>query len=290
MIKILTLILLLNFTISCATSHKTESFYYSIPTVSYLREAPNYDSQVVAELYSADQVKPVNKSDGWWRVQSLRDEKIGWTQRDLLSEAPIIAKNYYIDVDGLPFRDTPNEDVRSHNLLSLGDPVQKIDQKGGWWRVLVEKDKAIGWIPAATASETWPAPPGSVGAASNASEKGEKGSLLTRPATQPDHYFVASENLQMHIIPLVSSQVVKVLILNSKVEKIAQQNAEWVKIRYLDTGAEGWAQARYLQASPVTKKSQIMTSGKKSRKKRKSPNKESSKEPSGSKGLEPEGM
>jgi uncharacterized protein YgiM (DUF1202 family) len=288
MVKILTLILSLVFLISCSTPQKPESFYYSIPTVSYLREAPGYDSQVVAELYSADQVMPLNKSNGWWRVQSSRDEKIGWTQRDLLSEAPIIAKNYYINRDGLPLRDVPVEDVVSRNLLSLGDQVQKIDQKGGWWRVLVEKDKAIGWIPAVMASETWPAPPGSVGAAKNASEQVEEGSVSTKPATKPDHYFVATENLQMYIIPFINSQVVKVLILNSKVEKITQPNAEWVKIRYLDTGAEGWAQARYLKASPVTKKDQIVTTGKKSRKKvlKKPP----SKEPSEPKRLEPEGM
>jgi uncharacterized protein YgiM (DUF1202 family) len=289
MFKILTVILSSTIFISCSTAQKPESVYYTIPTISYLRDGPSYDSQVVGELYSADQVTPLNKNDGWWRVQSSRDEKIGWTQRDLLSEAQIIVKNYYITENGVPLRDAPNEDLMSRNLLSLGDQVQKVDQKGGWWRVLVEKDKAIGWVPAAMASETQPVPPGSVGPSNNASEQGEKGASLTKPDTKPNYYFVTTENLKMFIIPLISSQVVKVLILNSKVEEIAHPNSEWVKIRYLDTGAEGWAQARYLKDSPVTKKSQIVTPGKKSRKKTQS-HKSLNKETSKSKKLEPEGM
>lgn len=279
MAKIVTLISLVICVVACSTPHQPPELFYSIPAVSYLRETPKYDSQTVSELYAADQVKLLNKSDGWWQVQSLRDEKIGWTQRDLLSETPLIAKNYYINAEGLPLRNAPNEDVRSRNLLSAGDLVQKIDQKNGWWRVLVEKDKSIGWIPAKMASETWPETPGSAGATRNAPEKGEK---------DADHYFIAAETLPMHIIPLLSSQVVKLLLLNSKVEKIAQQDSEWVKIRYLDTGAEGWVQARYLKAEPVTKKSQIVTE-KKSRKKGQS-RKAPSKEPAESKGLEPEGM
>jgi uncharacterized protein YgiM (DUF1202 family) len=289
MVKIVTLTGLLIFLVACSTPHQPPELFYSIPTVSYLRETPQYDSQVVAEVYAADQVKLLNKSGGWWQVQSLRNEKIGWTQPDLLSENPLITKDYYIIVEGLPLRDAPSEDVRSRNLLSAGDLVQKIDQKNGWWRVLVKKDKAIGWIPAKMASETWPEPAGSAGPPSNASEKVEKKASLTQPPPQANHYFVAAETLPMHTIPLTSSQVVKVLVINSKVEKIAQRGSEWFKIRYLDTGAEGWAQARFLKDSPVTKKSQIVTFEKKSRKKAQS-HKSPSKEPSESKGLEPEGM
>lgn len=288
MAKILTLIGVLIFVVACSTPHQPPELFYSIPTVSYLRETPQYDSQVVAEVYAADQVKLLNKSDGWWQVQSLRDEKIGWTQRDLLSENPLITKDYYIIAEGLPLRDAPSEDVRSRNLLSAGDQVQKIDQKDGWWRVLVGKDKAIGWIPAKMASETWPEPAGSAGAQSNAPEKVEKNASVAEPPPQTDRYFVAAETLPMHSIPLMSSQVVKVVVLNSMVEKIAQQGSEWVKIR-LDSGAEGWAQARFLKTVPVTKKSQIVTFEKKSRKKAQS-RKAPSKEPSEAKGLEPEGM
>jgi hypothetical protein len=289
MVKIVALIVLLACLIACSTPIQPPKLFYSVPTVSYLRETPNYDSQVITELYATDQVKPLNKSDGWWQVQSLRNEKIGWTQRNLLSDTPLIANNYYITADGLPLRNTPNEDVMSRNLLSAGDLVQKIGQKDGWWRVIVAKDKAIGWIPAKMASETRPETPGSAGASDNRPEKGKKDALLTQSIPQPDHYYVAAETLPLYIIPLMTSQVVKLLVLNSKVEKIAQHGSDWVKIRYLDTGAEGWTQARYLKPAPVTKKSQIVTSGNKSRKKiqvRKSP----SKEPPEAKGLEPEGM
>jgi hypothetical protein len=273
--------------VACAITPHQPELLYSIPAISYLRETPQYDSKVVSELYTADQVKLLNKSDGWWQVQSLRNEKIGWTQRDLLSEAPIIAKEYYITADGVPLRDAPHEDITSRNFLSMGEQVQKLEQKGDWWRVLVMKDKAIGWIPATMASETQPKPSGLAGTPDLAPEKQGK-AVSPGPSPQPNHYFVAAETLPMHLIPLKSSQVVKILALNSQVAEIARNNFGWVKIRYLDTGAEGWSETRYLKTSPVTKKSQIVIE-RKSRKKghfRKAP----SKEPSQTKGLEPEGM
>jgi uncharacterized protein YgiM (DUF1202 family) len=274
--------------VGCAITPHQPELLYSIPAISYLRETPQYDSHVVAELYAADQVKLLNKSDGWWQVQSLRNEKIGWTQRDLLSEVPIIAKKYYITADGVPLRDAPHEDITSRNLLSMGEQVQKLEQKGGWWCVLVMKDKAIGWIPAKMASETWPEPSGLAGTPNLTPEKQEKAVSPGTPSHQPNHYFVAAGTLPMHIIPLKSSQVVKVLALNSEVLEISRNDSGWVKIRYLDTGAEGWSQARYLKTSPVTKKSQIMTERKFRKKEhlRKPP----SKGPSETKGLEPEGM
>ena len=78
------------------------------------------------------------------------------------------------------------------------------------------------------------------------------------------------------MIPLV-----KVLKLNDKVEKISQSGSDWFKIRYLDTGAEGWALAHCLKGSPVTDKNQIVTPEKRSPKKVKKFQ---------SKPLEPEGM
>ena len=128
---------------SCAKNYKPIEFYYSIPTVSYLRECPAYDCQVVTTIFNADKVKVLEKNDaGWWQVQSALDQKIGWTQRDLLSEIPLITQKYYVAADALPLRDSPNEDVVSRKLLGYGDAVQKIDEKDGWWRVLVEKDKS----------------------------------------------------------------------------------------------------------------------------------------------------
>lgn len=281
---IIILMLLLFVLNSCAVNNKIDSFY-SIPTISYLREGPNYDYQVVAELYNADKVKLLEKSDdSWWQVQSLRNEKIGWTQRDLLSETPIIAKNYYIIDSSVPLRNSPRQDVMSRNLLDFGDTVKKIAENDGWWRVLVEKDKAIGWVPATVVSEKPPEPPG----VEKPKIPEEVKTDATQPAAKLSYYYVAAGSLNLYIIPTIPSQVVKILKLNDKVEKISQAGSEWLKVRYLDTGAEGWAQAYCLKRSPVTDKNQIVTPKTKSQKGVLSP-KQRAKQLK-SKTLEPEGM
>jgi uncharacterized protein YgiM (DUF1202 family) len=267
---------------SCALNNQNVNYYYSIPTVSYLRDCPGYDCQVVAEIYNANEVRFLEKNDaGWWRVQSQRDQKIGWIQGDLLSNVPLIAKNYYVVVDELPLRNSPGEDIVSRKLLGYGDEVHKIAEKDGWWRVLAEKDKALGWIPAKMVSETMPEHPGEP-------EKSDKISSTTSlPKTS--YYFVAAENLKLYIIPSIPSKVVKELKLNDTVEKISQFGSLWVKVRYPTTGAEGWAHARYLKDSPVTSKNQIVT-GKKKILKKASPSSQQVKKSVESESLEPEGM
>jgi uncharacterized protein YgiM (DUF1202 family) len=127
--KLIVIIILALLFSACAVNNKVELFY-SIPTISYLREGPNYESKVVTELYNADTVKLLEKNDsGWWQVQSLRNDDIGWTQRDLLSYTPIIAQNYYITVSDVPLRTSPRPDVFSRNLLGYGDTVKKIAAK-----------------------------------------------------------------------------------------------------------------------------------------------------------------
>ncbi len=267
---------------SCVINNKVDSFY-SIPTISYIRESPNYDSRVVTELYNADKVKLLEINDnGWWQVQSLRNEQVGWTQRDLLSETPIIAKIYYIMADSLPLRNSPRQDVISRNLLDYGDTVKKIDENESWWRVLVEKDKSIGWIPAKMVSENPLEQAEGEKPEILESEKTGQDSLTTQPASKVAYYFVAAGSLNLYIIPSIPSQVVKLLKLNDKVEKISQSGRDWFKVRYLDTGAEGWTLSQYLRSSPVTDKAQIVTPKKKSQKKVTMPKKQIT--------LEPEGM
>lgn len=267
---------------SCAINNKIDSFY-SVPTISYLREGPNYDSRVVTELYNADKVKLLGINDnGWWQVQSLRNEQVGWTQRDLLSETPIIAKSYYIIGNSVPLRNSPRQDVISRNLLDYGDAVKKIAENDGWWRVLVEKDKSIGWVPAKMISENPVDQPEGEKPKILESDRTGKDSFITQPASKVVHYFVAAGSLNLYIIPSIPSQVVKVLKLNDKVEKISQSGLDWFKVRYLDTGAEGWTLFRYLRSSPVTDKAQIVTPEKKSQKRVMLPKKQ--------KTLEPEGM
>jgi uncharacterized protein YgiM (DUF1202 family) len=280
-IKIIILVLSL-LVCSCAKNVKPIEFYYSVPTVSYLRECPAYDCQVVTTIFNADKVKVLEKNDaGWWHVQSALDQKIGWTQRDLLSEIPLITQKYYVAADQLPLRDSPNEDVVSRKLLGYGEAVQKIDEKDDWWRVLVEKDKSLGWIPAKMASAT------RLESLEN-SAKADAGALETPGSSKPAYFFVAAAKLTLYLIPSIPSQVVKVLELNDQVAKISQADSGWVKIRYIQTGAEGWTLARYLKDTPVTQKNQMVIDRKKSPKKRSSPGQPIP--PPDSESLEPEGM
>jgi len=268
---------------SCTTHQEKKGFYYSIPTVSYLRECPAYDCQVVTEIYNADKVKFIEKLDtGWWQVQSSRDQKIGWIQLELLSNNPIIPQNYYVTVEELPLRSSPSSDIVSRKMLSHGDEVQKLGEKDDWWRVIVEKDKAIGWIPAKMVSETQPKQRGEP-------PKIDEAISETPPSSKISYYFVASDNVKLYLIPSLSSQIVKVLKLNDKVAKISESGTTWIKVRYLNTGAEGWAAARYFKNSPVTDKNQIVTNKKKLRKKASSP-KQKTPRPLDSQSLEPEGM
>ena len=280
---------LLLFAVSCAAPIKPYIFY-SIPTVTYLRECPDYDCAVVAEIYNADQVQVLAKNQaGWWQVQSDRDQKIGWTQRDLLSEAPLSVKNYYIAVDDTPLRNSPSKDVVSRTVLARGDKFQKIAEREGWWRILVEKDKSLGWILAASASEERPEP--TVPEKAKRAEPGQtvQAPSPTTPSPQPNLFYVAAESLNLNLIPFSDSKVVKVLRINDKVEKISQSGTDWLKVRYLESGAEGWAPARFFKDSPVTAKTQIVPEKKRPRKKSRA-QKQPTQDPFKSETLEPEAM
>ncbi len=288
--KIIMVILILISISSCAAHHNKIEAFYIIPAVTYLRECPNYDCPVVAEIYNSDSVTVLYKKEGgWWQVQSGRDQKIGWAQRDLLSPTPIMVETYYITGDGLTLRNSPAEDAVSRIPLAYGEKVQKIAEQNGWWRVAVEKDKSMGWIPAARASADPPGQPGMQRAPLAEGEKTGSGSSQARPAARPDYYFVAAETLKLHLIPSDSSNVVKILKLNDKVDKISQSGSGWFKVRYLETGAEGWAPVRYLKDSPVTEIAQIVQKKKMRRKKPPQP-KQQVQDPGASKTLEPEAM
>lgn len=277
--------------LSCATAPKPveSGLFYSIPAVTYLRDCPNYDCSAVAEIYTTDELIVLERNDqGWWRVQRQHDEKTGWTQRDLLSPSPVRAEDYYITPHAVPLRDSPGRDAAFRKMLAYGDKVQKIAEHNGWWRVLAEKDKSLGWVPAKSVSAT---PPGqeTVGqkAGQDAAKSGE--ASAPPPAVKPSRYYVAAASLNLHILPLQSSQVVKVLKINDQVEKISQAGAQWLKVRYVDSGAEGWAQAQYLKDSPVTAKTQIIPERRRTPKKGPSPASVGP-DPFKSEELEPEAM
>jgi hypothetical protein len=65
------------------------------------------------------------------------------------------------------------------------------------------------------------------------------------------YLYAATATLELRLLPLLTSQVVKVLKFNDKVEKLAQSGADWLKVKYPETGAEGWAPAQVLAGSPL---------------------------------------
>jgi uncharacterized protein YgiM (DUF1202 family) len=241
----LCLLLLVN---SCIwfNARQTPEIYYTIPPVTYLRELPDYASPIVAMLYHGAQVSMVSsQEDDWCQVKVKQTQQVGWLPRPLLSEVPIHLKTYYVQAKEVPLRDAPQEEVISRYLLHRGDKVSKLtENQQGWWRVLVEKDKRLGWVPATLVSLHPPekaTPEKGIAASAEAS---------LRPAP-PNSYYVATTSLKLHLLPLASSQVVKVLKFNNAVEKVSQSGPTWLKVRYPETGAQGWVLARLLSESPA---------------------------------------
>ena len=241
----LCLLLLVN---SCVRfgARQTPEVYYTIPPVTYLREFPGYGSHIVATLYHGEQVRMVSSlKDDWCQVQVWQSQQVGWMKRPLLSEAPINLETYYVQANEVPLRDAPQEEVSSRYILHRGDKISKLtENQQGWWRVLVEKDKRLGWVPAAVVSLNPPekATPGK--------EIAARTEASLRPATQ-NSFYVATTTLKLHLLPLVSSQVVKVLQFNDAVEKVSQSGPTWLKVRYPETGAQGWVLASHLSESPA---------------------------------------
>jgi uncharacterized protein YgiM (DUF1202 family) len=238
-------------------SQTSQGTYYTTPPVTFIREFPRYDSPNVAPAYRGDQVVVLSgKADDWCQVQT-QGGKIGWIQRPLLSAQPIPAATYTIQVNKVRLQDTPQKSAPSPEVLNRGDKVRKLSEnQEGWWLVLVEKDKSLGWLPATAVSglkqETAPPPPTQTAGPSG--EGSAKVAASTPPAPK-QLYFVATTNLNLHSLPLASSQVVNTLKFNDRVEKIDQSNSQWIKVRYPVTGAQGWAQGIFLaDSSPKTPK------------------------------------
>lgn len=247
LMKPVALLFLLVACASCALTPVTgpQEVYYTIPPITYFRESPDYASPNVATVYRGEQVKILSKTaDNWCRVQTVQGQQIGWMQRALLSPVPIPTETFIIRENEVPLRDAPQKEGSSRQILQRGDKVRKLSEnQQGWWWVLVEKDQSLGWLPpAVTASATEKAAPGPT------AEPGKPSSPL--PPPKPN-YFVATANLNLYLLPLVDSKVVKVLRFNDKVEKIAQSGADWFKVRYPETGAQGWARAIALTESPL---------------------------------------
>jgi len=243
---------------ACATAPPGQpGIYYSVPAVSYLRACPDKDCPVVSEIYLSDRVRLLeSRPTGWWRVESLRDNSVGWIQRALLREGPLPGQTHYVAVTRTPLRDTPHPEAASRMDLSFGDRVQKLTERQEWWRVLAEKDRTIGWVLAAHLTETLPEKPA-----------GSLGTSPALPAPGPGpaviSLYVAAETAALRQLPLKDSPVVKRLRLNDRVEAIAHSGPRWRKVRFPETGAEGWVESALLREAPVTSRGQIVPRPKK---------------------------
>jgi uncharacterized protein YgiM (DUF1202 family) len=225
------------------------SDYYIIPSVTYFRDTPSYASANVATVYRGQEVKILSKIDNdWCQVETVPGGQVGWIQRPLLSPVPIPTVTYTVAAPEAPLRDMPKKEAVIRRVLHKGDLVRKLSEnQQGWVWVLVEKDESLGWLPGNALSEQ--AAPGPAGPGALPAESGSEETAASTPAPPP-YLYVAVENLELHQLPLLSSQAVRTLKFNDKVEKIAQSGAEWLKVRYPETGAQGWAKAPTLTDSP----------------------------------------
>jgi uncharacterized protein YgiM (DUF1202 family) len=227
------------------------SFYYTIPSVTYFRDSPGYASPNVATVYRGEQVTILSSlPNNWCRVQTTQGRQIGWIQCPLLSPVPIPTETYTVQESEVPLRDAPQKEGTSRQVLRRGDTIRKLSEnQQGWWWVLVEKNDSLGWIPATVAALASPA---GAAAGQNARPAGEEATGPQVPGPPPPVYlYAATATLELRLLPLLTSQVVKVLKFNDKVEKLAQSGADWLKVKYPETGAEGWAPAQVLAGSPL---------------------------------------
>ncbi len=259
---------------SCALMETRPSpeVFYTMPPVTYLREYPGYASQIIATLYQAEQVTILSSiTDNWCRVQTAAGGQVGWLQQPLLSAVPIRLETYYLQVDEAPLRNEPHEEVLSRQILRRGDQVRKLSEnQQGWWRVLVENDKSIGWLPAAAVAAQPPTERPS-GAAGQSPGQADPGAGSVKKPALKNTYFVAVAAMELHLLPLLSSPVVKVLKFNEKVQGVSQSGSGWLKIKYPETGAQGWALARLLSESPGKAPKTLAPKKKKAPKKPKRP-------------------
>ncbi len=253
--SILLLLVLMTLSSCALTGNLTKTkqgpeVYYTVPPVTYVREFPGYASRNVGTVYHGEQVTVLSQieDEDWCRVQTSAGQQ-GWIQRALLSPVPLQAEIFFVQASAVPLRPEPHQEVISRQMLPRGAKVIKLaEDKQGWLRVLVEKDKSLGWLPADSVA---PHPPAAAAAPAQPSEKGaaEKASST---APGPKQLFVAVNSLELHLLPLFSSEVVKVLQFNDKVQEISQSGPKWRKVKFPETGVQGWTLASYLAESAQT--------------------------------------
>jgi uncharacterized protein YgiM (DUF1202 family) len=208
--------------------------YYVTPALTYLRDAPKYEGNVLAQLYRGEQVErlDVSESDpGWWRVRT-RTGQTGWVQGELLSPNPLPVTYLYVAVTSVPLRECPEEACSALQLVYGGDRVQALEEnQQGWVWVLVEKGRTLGWLPQKVLAEKPP---------------------VAQPRRPEKPYaYVAVPRLKLRLSPGLKAPVIKILTLNDQVERLEVNPGGWARVRQPVGGALGWVQGRYLEPLPV---------------------------------------
>jgi len=221
--------------------------YWVTPSLTYLRDAPRYEGNVLGQLYRGEKVERLDSSDeaGWWRVRAARTGQSGYLPGDLLSQNPVQLTYLYVTVANVPLRECPEETCPSLRLLYSGDRVQELEENSqGWVRVLVGQDRTLGWLPPKVLAE--------------------KPVTAKPPRPEKPYVYVAVPRLKLRLSPGVKAPVVKTLALNDQLERLEISAAGWVRVRQPSSGAAGWVLGRYLEslpvkASPPAKKKKIPT-------------------------------
>jgi SH3-like domain-containing protein len=205
--------------------------FYLTSDMTYLRDAADFGSHVVGQLYKGDPVERLDiRETGWWRVHSGRTGQAGWVPAELLSPNPVPVVYVYV-TQTVHLRECPKDFCPTLQMLSRGDQVQKVEQNDqGWWRVLVVKSRNLGWLPAKVVAEHL--------------EKSQA------KAPEPQYYFVVVRRLTLRREPLPNAEAITLLQFNNQVEKL-EQNPGWVKVRQPASGAIGWVPERFLGTTPL---------------------------------------
>ena len=228
------LILLLLLLCACASppAPAPPAHFYLTPPLTYHRDAPSFEGNVLAQLYRGEQVERLDEIErGWWRVRANRTGQTGWVQGELFSPHSPPVTYLYVTVTTVPLRECPEEACPALQLLYGGDRVQELEENQEWARVLAEKSRTLGWLPKGVLAET----------------------PVTAQPRRPEkpYAYVAVPRLKVRLTPGLRVPVVKTLTLNDQVERLEANAAGWVRVRQPASGAVGWVQGRYLGALPA---------------------------------------
>jgi uncharacterized protein YgiM (DUF1202 family) len=209
-----------------------EGPFYVTPEITYLRESPGYEGNILGPLYKGDRVEGVEVGESpWWQVRLQRSGQVGWVRKELLSSGPVPTGFYYVNEDTLPLLECPRDDCLPLHLLSRGEQVQRIEEGDrGWWRVLVITSHSRGWVRASALTARIE-------------------DTRQKPIRKP-YYYVAVKKLILRAQPSNRSQVIRTLQFNDQVLKIGETK-DWCQVRQPSTGALGWVLSRDLETLPL---------------------------------------